>query len=308
MKGFAFPPGRNRPALVLADPAATRSLFAVVAILTFLAGLAAAGAELVAASSREWQGAVAREATIQLRRQTGRDIEADLARAAEIARTAPGIADARPLGRSDAEALLEPWLGQGLDLGSLPVPRLVVLRLSEGPRPDLATLRRRLLAELPGASLDDHGVWRARLSGVANTILGVATALVILVVAASALAVAFATRGAMAGSRNAVDVLQLVGAGDRFIAREFAARFLRLSLLAAAAGALAAVLSVVLLAHLLGPGTSSPAARDAALVGAATVGWRGYGLIALVAASVAGVAGLVSVATAKRFLRELRAG
>jgi cell division transport system permease protein len=278
-----------------------------LAILTFLAGLAAAGAELVAASSREWQGAIAREATIQLRGQSGRDIELDLARAAEIARKVPGIADARPLGRAEAEALLEPWLGRGLDLSSLPVPRLVVLRLAEEPRPDLGTLRRRLAAELPGASLDDHGAWRARLSGVATTLLGVATVLVFLVVAASALAVAFATRGAMAGSRESVDVLQLVGADDRFIVREFAARFLKLSLVAAAVGALAAALSVFVLAHLLGPGTGSSGGRDPALLDAAAVGLRGYGLIGLVAGSVVAVAGFVSVATAKRFLRELRA-
>ena len=146
-----------RAALVLTDPAATRSLLGIIAILTFLAGLAAAGAELVAASSREWRASIAREATIQLRPQPGRDIEADLARTASIARTASGIADAKVLSKPEAEALLEPWLGRGLDLSSLPIPRLVVLRLADAQTADLRALAARVGAEIPGASVDDHG-------------------------------------------------------------------------------------------------------------------------------------------------------
>lgn len=309
LKRLSLPSRGARGAeLVLSDPAATRSLVAIVAILTFLAGLAAAGAEVVAASSREWRAAIAREATIQLRPQVGRDIEIDLSRVAALARAERGISEARVMSKSDAESLLEPWLGRGLDLSSLPVPRLVLLRLDPEARPDVRQLGRRIAAEIPGASLDDHGAWRARLSAVATTILGVAMGLVLLVVAASGLAVAFATRGAMAGSREAVDVLQLVGAEDRFIARQFARRFVRLAAVAALCGAGTAALTVPLLglAPALVPGGVSQA-TDAALLGAAAIGWRGYGLIALVAATVAGIAGLVSIATAKRFLRELRA-
>ena len=50
---------------------------------------------------------------------------------------------------------------------------------------------------------------------------------VILVITAMALAVAFATRGAMAGSRHIVEVLHFVGAEDRFIAGEFQRLFFR---------------------------------------------------------------------------------
>jgi cell division transport system permease protein len=293
-----------RAALVLTDSAATRSLLGIIAILTFLAGLATAGAEIVAASSREWQASIAREATIQLRPQAGRDIEADLVRAAALAGASPGIAGATILSKSAAEALLEPWLGRGLDLSSLPIPRLVILRLADGSAPDLRSLAGRLGAEIPGASIDDHGTWRARLSGMANTIVGVAAGLVVLVLAASGLAVGFATRGAMAGSRDAVDVLQLVGAHDRFIVREFAARFLKLALLAALAGGGAACLAVPVFGALAS--MASPAGDDAFL-GPVSIGWRGYALIVLVAAAVAMIAGTVSVATAKRFLRQLRA-
>jgi ATP-binding cassette subfamily F protein uup len=65
---------------------------------------------------------------------------------------------------------------------------------------------------------------------MASTIILSGAAVVLLVLAAAALAVAFATRGAMAGSRDSVEVLHLVGADDDFIAREFQSRFVRLGL------------------------------------------------------------------------------
>jgi cell division transport system permease protein len=298
--------GSGRGSLVRSDPAATRSLLAIIAILTFLAGLAAAGAEMVATSSREWQAAVAREATIQLRPQSGRDIEADLARASALAAGAPGIGEARVLSKADAERLLEPWLGTGLDLGSLPVPRLVRLTLSPVVPVDLKALGARLAAEIPGASLDDHGIWLSRLSGVANTILGVAASLVALVLLASGLAVAFATRGAMAGSRAVVDVLHFVGASDHFVAHEFASRFLRLGTVAAAAGGLAACVAVPILAWVAA--SASGAGAGDPLFGKLGLGWRGYAFILLVALIVAGITGLVSGHTARRFLAQARSG
>src|SRR5918911_1707810 len=67
-------------------------------------------AELVGAASAEWQSSVGREMTIQVRPTSGRDVEADVARVAAIARGAPGVAGAEPMGKAEAERLLEPWL------------------------------------------------------------------------------------------------------------------------------------------------------------------------------------------------------
>ena len=296
-----------KASLVLSDPAATRSLVAIIAILTFLAGLAAAGAEIVAGGSREWRASISREATIQLRPQAGRDIEADLARVAALGRSTEGVVEARIVSKTEAEALLEPWLGRGLDLSSLPVPRLVVLRLGIDAAPDLKGLARRIAADISGASLDDHSAWRARLSGLANTVIGIAAGLVVLVIVASGIAIGFATRGAMAGSRDVVDVLQLVGADRRFIVREFAQRFLWLAAAAALCGAAGAALTAPLLGNVASLASATGSGASDAFLGSASIGWRGYLLIGVVAATVAAIAGLVSVATAKRFLRQLRA-
>src|SRR3712207_3858697 len=70
--------------LVPVHSAASRALVGVIAILTFLAALCAGAAALVASHSQEWQAAVGREATIQVRPNLQRNIEADMALVADL--------------------------------------------------------------------------------------------------------------------------------------------------------------------------------------------------------------------------------
>ncbi len=295
---------RNAP-LVPVDSAGGKALAAVIAILTFLAAICAGGAELVASSSAQWRSDVAREVTIQVRPQAGRSIDADVDKAALLARQASGVDSAQAFTRGESERLLEPWLGTGLDFGDLPVPRLIVVKLQSDVRPDFTALRQSLREQVPGASLDDHALWASRLSTMANTIIGVGVALVILVLSAASLAVTFATRGAMAGNREVVEVLHFVGANDDYIAREFQRRFFRLGLRGSAIGAGAAVLLTLLLGALTGSWRASPAGDQLeALFGSFSIGWRGYGILVFIALLVAGITALVSRLTVRRFLNE----
>jgi cell division transport system permease protein len=216
--------------IVPQDSVGGRALVAVVAIMTFLASLTTGAVMLVRASAVEWQSDVAREVTIQLRPAPGREIEADLARAAEIARGFPGIAEVRPYTREESERLLEPWLGTGLSLEQLPVPRLIVLRLTEGTGIDLPRLRSALAEAVPGASLDDHRGWVDRMRSMSDTVVIVGALILVLMLAAMVLCVAFATRGAMASNRPIVEVLHFIGAKDGYIASQFQRHFLVLGL------------------------------------------------------------------------------
>ncbi|MFE1603186.1 cell division protein FtsX [Methylobacterium sp. ID0610] len=305
-KAEELPPAlrRNAP-LVPTDSSASRALAAVIAILTFLAALCAGAAEIVASSAAQWQGAVANEVTIQIRPGPGRDTEADVAKATELARDTPGIAGTRALSKTESERLLEPWLGSGLDLGDLPVPRLITVRLTgSGPSADLPGLRQRLVQAMPGvASLDDHALWISRLSTMANTFVGVGVGIVALVLLATGLAVTFATRGAMAGNREVVEVLHFVGADDDFIAREFQRRFFRLGLRGGAIGAAAALGVLALGGTLARFWRASPAGDEIeALFGGFEIGWRGYASVVLIGVIASIVTGIVSRVTVRRFL------
>lgn len=295
---------RNAP-LVPVDSAGGRALAAVIAILTFLAALCAGGAELVSSSSAQWRSDVAREVTIQVRPHAQRAIDADVETASTLARQAPGVVSAQAFTKEESERLLEPWLGSGLDFGDLPIPRLIVVKLQAGAKPDFSKLRQNLHDQVPSASLDDHALWASRLSTMANTIVGVGVALVVLVLVAAGLAVTFATRGAMAGNREVVDVLHFVGANDDYIAREFQRRFFRLGLRGSAMGAGGALVVTVLAGMLTGSWRASPTGDQLeALFGSFDIGWSGYAIVILIALLVALITALVSRLTVRHFLNE----
>jgi cell division transport system permease protein len=256
---------------------AGRSLAAVVAIMTFLAALTTGAVMVVVSAASDWQADVSREVTIQVRPAPGRDIEADVRKAVEIARAASGIADVRAFTKEESAQLVEPWLGAGLALDDLPIPRLIVVKLFSGAKPDFAALRRTLAAQVAPASLDDHRHWIDRMRTMAGTAVVAGIAVLVLVLAVTVLSVTFATRGAMATNRPIVEVLHYVGATDSFISGQFQRHFLILGFKGGAIGGGAAILlfGAMEAANTWLAGT--PGGDEvAALFGTFTIGVLGY--------------------------------
>jgi cell division transport system permease protein len=207
-----------------------RALVAVVAIMTFLASITTGTVLLVSASATEWQSDVASEITIQVRPVTGRDLDRDSAAVVDAMRAQPGIVDVRPFTKEESYKLLEPWLGTGLSFDDLPVPRVIVARVSPGVTLDLDALRSRVTQVAPTTSVDDHRAWIERMRSMTGATVFAGIGILALVIAATVISVSFATRGAMAANRPIVEVLHFVGAGDRYIANRFQRHFLRLGL------------------------------------------------------------------------------
>jgi cell division transport system permease protein len=221
---------RNLSPIVPRASISGRALVAVVAIMTFLASVTTGAVLLVSASATDWQSEVASEITVQVRPHAWRDIEKDVAAVADAVRAQPGIIDIRPFTKDESAKLLEPWLGTGLSLDDLPVPRVIVARAQPGTTLDLAALRSRVTQVSPTASVDDHRAWIERMRSMTNATMFGGVGILVLVIVATIISVSFATRGAMAANRPIVEVLHFVGAGDRYIASRFQRHFLRLGL------------------------------------------------------------------------------
>src|SRR5450432_82403 len=228
MPGGPMP--RFETPLVPRNSISGRALIAVVAIMTFLASLTTGAVILVNEAASEWQSDVARELTIQVIPASGRDIDASVEKAASLARAFAGIADVRPYTKEESSKLLEPWLGSGLSLDELPVPRLIVVKVSPDTAPNLPQLRKLLADQVPGAMLDDHRGWIDRMRAMAGTAVAAGIFVLILMIAATILSVTFATRGAMATNKTVIEVLHFVGAKNGFIAGHFQRHFLMLGL------------------------------------------------------------------------------
>jgi cell division transport system permease protein len=281
---------RNMSPIVPRASISGRALVAVVAIMTFLASITTGAVLLVSASAAEWQSEVASEITMQVRPQAGRDLERDVIAAAEAMRTQPGIVQVRPFSKDESARLLEPWLGSGLSIEQLPVPRVIVARVQPGTTLDLAALRSRVTQVAPSASVDDHRAWIERMRSMTGATVFAGIGILVLVIAATIISVSFATRGAMAANRPIVEVLHFVGAGDRYIANHFLRHFLRLGLEGGVIGGGAAMLGFGFSESIAAWFSGTPVGDQfAALLGTFSLPPSGYLALAVQAVAIAAI-------------------
>src|SRR5258707_1784625 len=294
---------RNLSPIVPRASIAGRALVAVVAIMTFLASITSGTVLLVRASAAEWQSEVASEFTIQVRRMVGRDIDGDVAAVTEARRAQRGIVEISPYTKEESAKLLDPWLGSGLSLDDLPVPRVIIARVQPGTVPDLAELRSRVMQVAPTASVDDHRAWIERMRSMTGATVFAGLGILALVIIATIISVSFATRGAMAANRPIVEVLHFVGAGDRYIANRFLRHFLRLGLQGGVIGGGMAMLAFGFSESIAGPFLGTPVGDQfAALLG--TFSLRPSGLLAVAGPAVL-IAAITSLASPRPLLPPL---
>jgi cell division transport system permease protein len=304
------PLGANGPRLATAivpkSSIAGSSLIAVVAIMTFLAGLTAGAVSMVVSAASDWRSDVGHEVTIQVRPENGRDLDADTRKAADVARAAAGVADVRVYTKQESARLVEPWLGSGLSLDELPIPRMIVVKLRSGAPPDFAALRQTLATQVPSATLDDHRRWIDRMRAMAGTAVAVGIGILLLVLVVTVLSVTFATRGAMAANRPIVEVLHYVGATDAFVSSQFQRHFLILGFKGGVIGGGAAVVLFGVIQALNAWVAGTPAADEAeALFGSFSLGTVGYLAIFAEIVLMALVTALASRLTVNRTLERV---
>lgn len=286
---FPFGLGGSGQASIVPDGnVSSTALVFVIAIMTFLACLTLGAVTVVRETASTWQLQIAREATIQIKPAEGQDMEAALEVAKGIVSEFSGIRSATIVDRDATARLLEPWLGTGLDLDSLPVPRLVIVTIDPSSPPDFLAIKAAIAKANPNATVEDHRNWVDRLIAMARTTVLIGVGVLVLVLAATALAVIFATRGAMAGNGHIIEVLHFVGAEGKFIAGEFRRRFFITGIKGALAGGVAAIMVFLAIGWWSSSNLATPEADQAnALFGTFSIGRNGYlgvfGIVAIVA-------------------------
>ncbi|SOC43693.1 cell division transport system permease protein [Rhizobium subbaraonis] len=273
------PEMRVRPTAPIVPPAnvSGNALMFVIAIMAFLACLTYGAVSMVRATAASWQSQISREITIQIKPDDGLDMEAALRDARDLALTFTGTKDGTIVDRAATARLLEPWLGEGLDLDELPVPRLVIITIDEQNPPDFGAMRQALTETIPQAFLDDHRTWVNRLVTMARTTAWIGMGVLILVFSAMVLTVVFATRGALSGNRHIIEVLHFVGAEAGFVASEFQKHFLKISLKGSFAGGALAAIVFAIAGYWQNRTLATPESDQAtALFGNFSVGVSGY--------------------------------
>ena len=231
-----------------------RTFMVAVTVMVWLAALADGAWLLVRQAIGDWTRGVVAEATAQVLPLEGESADQTLARARKVAEALaaqPGVRTARALSPEESRALLEPWLGASGMALDLPIPVLVAVRLDPENPASIEDLRRLLRNKnFEQVTLDSHGRWVRELSDLASTSLLLGAGVLVLLLVALMVLVTHAARSALEANRSIIEVLHLVGAQDRFVARQVELHFLRSAFVAASAGVGFAWLTFALLALL----------------------------------------------------------
>ena len=193
------------------------ALIFIIAALCFLSGLTAIAALGAHRAAEGWQSQLIGSATVVVRPRAGETADGAAARATEALAGVRGVVQAAMMEQADAEALLKPWLGDQV-LADLPVPRLVALELDPKAPASLRDLNAAVASAGVDATVDDHSIWIKDIVRAGRMAQAAAIGAAILLALICAAVIIVASRAALAAHRQAVEVLHLSGAEDRFVA------------------------------------------------------------------------------------------
>jgi cell division transport system permease protein len=286
-----------------------RSLTFVITIMAFLAAVTAGGVYLVFNAAIAWTNSISSEITVQVQIPAGDTGDARIADIVKFLYDQNGIKQVFPYSREQSLKLVEPWIGKSEVLRSFAIPRLLAVEIDRDNPPELPMLKKVLEAKYPGASLDDHGLWRGEIHRLTRFLELAGIGMLGLMAAATAAVIIAAATSALASNREIVAVLNLVGAEEKFIASQFERHFLWVGIRAGIMGVgLAALVFLVLPRIAESMGSSAAAGAEIRrLVGAGTLDWGGYTVLCLVVVVVAIICKMTSRYGVRRILNQQNA-
>lgn len=277
----------------------------LVAPMVFLSVIALSGAFTLHGLIARWDRDASGTLTVEIPPAAGDDAlaatksRAWVDQAVALLVATPGVTSARPLSDDQLAALLAPWLGTGNVLRELPVPALIDVTVDPVAPPDVDDLQKRLADAIPGAELDDHRVWLARLTRLSRSLEWLNEGIVLLIGVATAITVIYATRTGMAVHRQTIEVMHTIGATDDYVARQFADRAFILGLIGGIGG-LAVAVPVLLV---LGGWSDTLAGGFLSGLTLPVAGWAAVAAVPVAAATLAMATARITVhATLARLL------
>lgn len=290
-------PRQLRLDLPLRQDPSGRFLPWIIALMVYLAALGGVGLIWLGDTLGQWDESLASTLTLQVPADTS---QPRIEMALGALKQTKGIIAARLLQPDETAKLLQPWLGDSVAIGGLPLPRLIDVRVDPQATIDYATLRKQLDTIVPNAQLDNNRSWLGGLRNFALRVEGVITVGVVVVTALIVTIIVFTARIGLAIHRAVIELLHLLGAQDAYIARQFQVHALSLGLRGGVIGGIAAALTVVIL---------GPAGRLLQLpIPIAAYGifdWRLWLLLIVTALAAGGVAMVTARVTVLRQLARM---
>ena len=158
-----------------------------------------------------------------------------------------GVAKVHVLNDKAIEKLMTPWLGNKVDILSLPIPQLLDVQLKDNAEINYDEMTRGLHQITPNASIDNHRLWLNRLLKFADSLKFLALAVLIMVITICAFSIYYSARTSLGINLNSIEILHIIGARDDYIAKQYARSYAKIGLFSGIIGLMLAVPSIVII-------------------------------------------------------------
>lgn len=159
-----------------------------------------------------------------------------------------GVKKVQVLDNKTIEKLMTPWLGNKVDVSSLPIPKLLDVQLKDNADINYDEITRGLHIVSPNASIDNHRLWLNRLLKFAGSLKTLAISVLFMVIVICAFSIYYSARTSLGMNINSIEILHIIGATDDYIARQYASRYAKIGFFSGVIGLALAVPSIILIA------------------------------------------------------------
>lgn len=199
----------------------------IVALMVYLATISLMVAFSVSALINRWDSGFSSQLTVEIpatnlfNSHAVEEASAVRGQVAQVLLKTPGIGTVRTLSKDEILSTLKPWLGKRSDLANLPLPTLMEVEISDRTYLNYEILQNNLRRISPGIVVEDHLGWQEGVLDLAHSAQVIGFLIVAMIILAAVSTIAFTSQTSLIIHRNIIEILYLIGATDRYIARQF---------------------------------------------------------------------------------------
>lgn len=243
--------------LPLKDDSSSLFLQIMISIAVFLFAVTLAGVLSINSMLVTWNDSILGSLTVQIMPVNSADKEKALEetmehqkKTVEYLKTVNEIDRVTPLEDKQLQKLLQPWLGDGVNLKNLPMPRLIDVKIKPKTDLDFKKLAENLAQVSPLASLDNHKLWLNKLIKFADGLKMLALAVLILVITITSGAISYSTQTSLGLHKYIIEILHVLGAKDAYVAQQYSKRVGFLGLIGGIFGLMMAIPTIFIISRL----------------------------------------------------------
>jgi cell division transport system permease protein len=231
----------------------------LMGLMTFLAILALSSSFVLSEIKQRWSSGLENKATVEIVASDengtilSKDRMAELTQRAEnFLKEHPAVENVEVMQEQEIAELISPWLGEDLAFDQIPLPSILTVSFKDDVVFDMDTVTAKLQTISPNIKLDTHESWLNDVLRFAGALKFAAIMITLIIIITTIVGVAGAVQARMAIYHEELELLHLMGAGDRYIANQLQRYILFLCFQGAAIGAVIGGLTLLIIGWVSG--------------------------------------------------------